>query len=82
MNDDLLQSLRKLNHGNIIKLREVIRENNELFFVFEYMDGNVYQLMKERDSLFPEAKVRNLTFQVCISWFNVFEEWVTLLAAH
>lgn len=30
-------SLRKLSHTAIIKLREVIRENDELFFVFEYM---------------------------------------------
>ena len=58
------QSLRKLNHSNIIKLREVIRENNELFFVFEFMEANVYQLMKDRDRLFPESKIRNLMFQV------------------
>eukprot|EP01012_Entosiphon_sulcatum_P041313 TRINITY_DN55147_c0_g1_i1.p1 TRINITY_DN55147_c0_g1~~TRINITY_DN55147_c0_g1_i1.p1 ORF type:complete len:395 (+),score=73.33 TRINITY_DN55147_c0_g1_i1:74-1258(+) len=56
-------SLRKLNHANIIKLREVIRENNELYFVFEFMDGNVYQLMKDRDRMFPESKIRNLMFQ-------------------
>eukprot|EP00906_Rhabdomonas_costata_P035488 RCo049860 len=56
-------SLRKLNHPNIIKLKEVIRENNELFFVFEYMEGNVYQLMKDRDRLFPEPKIRNIMFQ-------------------
>ncbi len=31
------QSLRKLNHPNIVKLKEVIRENDELYFVFEYM---------------------------------------------
>jgi hypothetical protein len=32
-------SLRRLSHPAIIKLREVIRENEELFFVFEYMVG-------------------------------------------
>jgi|EP00670_Eutreptiella_braarudii_P010424 protein kinase len=58
-----IMSLRKLNHSNIIKLREVIRENNELFFVFEFMEANVYQLMKDRDRLFPESKIRNLMFQ-------------------
>ena len=31
-----LQSLRKLNHANIVKLKEVIRENDYLYFVFEY----------------------------------------------
>lgn len=32
-----VRSLRKLNHPSIVKLREVIRERDELFFVFEYM---------------------------------------------
>jgi serine/threonine protein kinase len=34
-----VRSLKKLNHPNIVKLKEVIRENDELFFVFEYL-GN------------------------------------------
>ena len=54
------QSLKKLNHPNIVKLKEVIRETNELFFVFEYLDSNLYQMMQERDKLFPEAKIRNM----------------------
>ena len=32
-----VRSLRKLSHPCIVKLREVIRENNELFFIFEYL---------------------------------------------
>ena len=44
----LLQSLRKLNHPNIIKLKEVIRENDMLYFVFEYMKENLYQMTKDR----------------------------------
>lgn len=43
-----VQSLKKLNHPNVIKLKEVIRENDHLFFVFEYMRKNLYQLMNER----------------------------------
>jgi serine/threonine protein kinase len=31
------QSLRKMNHPNIVKLKEVIRESDILYFVFEYM---------------------------------------------
>lgn len=42
------QSLRKLNHANIVKLKEVIRENDYLYFVFEYMKENLYQMMKSR----------------------------------
>ena len=32
-----VRSLRKLNHHAVVKLKEVIRENDELFFVFEFM---------------------------------------------
>ncbi|XP_059468545.1 serine/threonine-protein kinase ICK isoform X3 [Neocloeon triangulifer] len=59
-----VKSLKKLSHTNVIKLKEVIRENDTLYFVFEYMKENLYQLMKERDKLFPESVVRNMIFQV------------------
>lgn len=59
-----IKSLKKLNHPNIVKLREVIRENEELFFVFEYMEGNLYELMKKRDKHFPESKIRNIMYQI------------------
>ncbi|TYZ61161.1 hypothetical protein PybrP1_012377 [[Pythium] brassicae (nom. inval.)] len=55
-----VNSLKKLNHPNIIKLKEVIRENDELYFVFEYMENNLYEAMKKRDRHFPESKIRNL----------------------
>ena len=32
-----IKALRKLNHPNIIKLKEVIRVNNDLYLVFEHM---------------------------------------------
>ena len=37
MNLREVKSLRKLNHPYVVKLKEVIRENDELFFVFEYL---------------------------------------------
>jgi protein kinase len=37
-----IKSLRKLNHENIIKLKEVIKMNDELNLVFEYLDKNLY----------------------------------------
>lgn len=40
MNLREVKSLRKLNHPCIVKLKEVIRENDELFFVFEFMVGS------------------------------------------
>lgn len=41
-----VKSLKKLSHPNIVKLKEVIRENDELFFVFEFMEGNLFELMQ------------------------------------
>ncbi|XP_026169990.1 serine/threonine-protein kinase MAK-like [Mastacembelus armatus] len=59
-----VKSLKKLNHANVVKLKEVIRENDYLYFVFEYMKENLYQLMKERNKLLPESVIRNMTFQI------------------
>ncbi|KAL4442679.1 hypothetical protein ABPG77_006673 [Micractinium sp. CCAP 211/92] len=59
-----VRSLRKLHHPCIVQLKEVIRENDELFFVFEYMDCNLYQMVKDRDRYFPESRVRNWCYQV------------------
>eukprot|EP01062_Namystynia_karyoxenos_P019120 TRINITY_DN17165_c0_g2_i1.p1 TRINITY_DN17165_c0_g2~~TRINITY_DN17165_c0_g2_i1.p1 ORF type:complete len:711 (+),score=196.00 TRINITY_DN17165_c0_g2_i1:212-2344(+) len=63
-----VQALRKLNHHpNIVKLREVIREHNQLYFVFEYMDGDLLHAMKEAalsgQNGLPHAKIRNVTYQ-------------------
>jgi len=49
-----IKSLRKLNNAFIVKLKEVIRVSDDLYFVFEYMEQNVYQLMKDRTTNFPE----------------------------
>ncbi|XP_050235466.1 cyclin-dependent kinase F-4 [Mercurialis annua] len=59
-----VKSLRRMNHPNIVKLKEVIRENDILYFVFEYMECNLYQLIKDKEKKFPEAEVRNWCFQV------------------
>lgn len=59
-----VKSLRKLNHANVVKLKEVIRENDQLFFVFEYIKENLYQLMKSRNRLFPESAIRNIIYQI------------------
>ena len=108
-----VKSLRKLNHPCVVKLKEVIRENDELYFVFEFLvslpslpfvspfprsllsfsraapllclrclsaliplhrplpcllpriqDCNVYQMMKDRDKLLPESRIRNWMYQI------------------
>lgn len=64
MNLREVKSLKKMNHRNIIKLKEVIRENDVLYFVFEYMESNLYELMMDRVNFLSEVEVRNWCFQV------------------
>ncbi|KAI7748246.1 hypothetical protein M8C21_000360 [Ambrosia artemisiifolia] len=59
-----VKALRKLDHPNIIKLKEIVRENNELFFIFEYMEHNLYHIIRERQRPFTEQEIRNLMTQL------------------
>lgn len=58
-----IKSLRKLNHPNIVKLKEVIRVNDDLYFVFDFMENNVYELIQNRTKNLPEDKIKSVMFQ-------------------
>lgn len=36
-----IKSLRRLTHPNLVKLREVIRVNDDLYLVFEYLERSM-----------------------------------------
>lgn len=68
-----IQSLRRLQHQNIIKLKEVVRENTELFLIFEFMDLNVYQITRLRSeqvgnvqNIFNDKEVRSIVSQTLL----------------
>lgn len=61
-----VQSLKKLNHKAIVKLREVIRENDELFFVFEFLSMNMYELCKAQKKFLPENKIKRYMYQLLL----------------
>ena len=61
--------MRKLNHSNIIKLKELLLVSEELYMVFEYLDYNLYEVyskMKEQNRLFTEKEVKYLLVYVGI----------------
>ncbi|KAM7293752.1 serine/threonine-protein kinase ICK isoform X1 [Ixodes scapularis] len=64
MNLREVKSLQKLSHTNLVKLKEVIREDNTLYFVFEYMRENLYQLIKDREKPFAEPVIRSILQQI------------------
>lgn len=65
-----IKSLRKLNHPNIIKLKEVIKVNDELNLVFEYLEENLYQLYtsyRTSNKKMPESLIKSLIYQILIA---------------
>lgn len=56
--------LKQLNHRNIISLKEVIRENEHLYLVFEHMEENLYQLIRRQSTPFPESIIKHIVIQV------------------
>mmetsp|Transcript_31070 Transcript_31070/g.75616 ORF Transcript_31070/g.75616 Transcript_31070/m.75616 type:complete len:450 (-) Transcript_31070:80-1429(-) len=59
-----VKSLRKLVHPGIVKLKEVIRENDELNMIFEHMECNLYEKMKGLRGTLGEKSIRNYMFQM------------------
>lgn len=62
-----IKSLMKLNHDCIIKLKEVLRVNDELHLVFEFLEENLfqcYQKMKEtKDGRFSEKQIKSIIYK-------------------
>ena len=60
--------LKNLNHENIIKLTEIIREqSSEVYLIFEYCDINLYEYIKKyksRKEQIPEYKIKNIIYQI------------------
>lgn len=46
-------------HPNIVKLREVVRENSLLYFVFEFMDGDMLGIIKKAKKEMSSSKAKN-----------------------
>jgi len=56
--------LKKFEHENIVKLYEVIKDNDKLILVFEYMEMNLYELIKQHIS--SNKKINEKTIKVII----------------
>lgn len=60
-----LKPLRKLQHKNIVKLKEVLRVHNELSFVFEHVEQDIYKLYeahKKAGKRLSESLIRSIFF--------------------
>lgn len=63
-----LKSLRKLQHPNIIKLKEVFRVKKQLSFVFEYVEKNIYKLYERAKedgaTQLADSTIKVIVFQI------------------
>jgi len=60
-----VQALRKLSgHPHIVQLHDVLFENHRLALVFELMDMNLYEAIKDRRSFLSEAKVTKWMYEL------------------
>lgn len=57
-----VKSLRKLSHPNIVKLKEVVRADDDLYFIFEFMGDNMYEMMKNNAKSLTEDKLKNTLY--------------------
>ncbi|KAF9079541.1 hypothetical protein BGX23_003790 [Mortierella sp. AD031] len=49
---------------NIVRLHQFFLEKKELYMVFELMDGNLYQLIKDRNGIrLEELKIRSIVYR-------------------
>lgn len=56
-----------MNHPNVVRLKEVIRVVNEAYFVFEYIERDLYRLMTERREAgkrLTEGEIRHFARQL------------------
>ena len=63
-----IKILESLNHENIVKLKEVIREyNGEVSYIFEFCDCNLFQFInthREKNKIIPEPIIRDIILQI------------------
>jgi serine/threonine protein kinase len=58
-----VKALTNLNHKNIVKLKELIKTDDAVSLVFEYMNKNLYEEMQNRTKKFHEDEIRTIIYQ-------------------
>lgn len=70
-----IKVLRILQHPNIVRLKEVIRNKEELLLVYEYLDENLfkyYQTLRDKGKNLPESQIKQFMFQIlsCVNYVH------------
>jgi tRNA A-37 threonylcarbamoyl transferase component Bud32 len=63
-----LKALKQLKkHENVVQLKELVRENEQLYFVFEYMESDLLKHMTAKQGAFSNDEVRSIMYQTLLS---------------
>jgi len=63
--DQELQSVFKLNHPNIVNVKELIKDENKYYIIMEYVDGiNLYDILKSENKILPFETSINIIKQI------------------
>lgn len=72
-----VKALRNLDHPNVVKLKNLVKEYETVYFVFEYMEYNLYQLLqllKQCGKTLSEDGVRTYCFQILQGLLHMHEK--------
>ena len=61
-----LKMLKALRHPNIVRLLEAFRRKKKLVMVFEFVDGNLLELLDQQQHGLPPDQVQRLSFQMLL----------------
>ena len=56
--------LKECEHPNIVKLKNVVLENDKLYLIFEYLDYDLKKFMDAQKDLLPPKLVKHFLFQI------------------
>eukprot|EP00744_Colponema_vietnamica_P020290 GILI01028811.1.p1 GENE.GILI01028811.1~~GILI01028811.1.p1 ORF type:complete len:263 (-),score=21.64 GILI01028811.1:52-840(-) len=69
-----VKTLKKLSHPNVLKLREVIREGVDLYFVFDFCERNIHTVLKSLTQPLKEEHARLIMYQVLSGLAYIHQE--------
>lgn len=59
--------LRRLRHPNIVALKEVIRQNDMVYLVYEVMESNLHEFLRAQAEPLPESTIRSLAYRLLVA---------------
>ena len=60
-----LKVLKLLKHENIVEFKEAIKQKNNIYIVFEYVEKNLLEFLQENNNKIPENKIKIILYQLC-----------------